>query len=149
MVICAIIIITHCSLTILDTIKTNKEAIHCMTLVLCITKHGLSKEWCNNKLLFIQYFTILYRNSVYLLQNIVSVETFYFTRTSSWSWEGLTVKYLVLPDWYWILSILKTDDRFIEVGRYATLYMEFLCRIKRSYLRLSHVFPQSIPSSYI
>jgi hypothetical protein len=42
--ICTIIRITYHLLTILDTIKMNKEAINCTLLVLYITIHGLSKE---------------------------------------------------------------------------------------------------------
>ncbi len=44
-------------------------------------------------------------------------------------------------DWSWILSILKTDGWSIDVGRYATSYVEFLRRIKRFYVRPSQVFP--------
>ncbi len=46
-------------------------------------------------------------------------------------------------DWSWILSILKTDERSIEVGRYATMYTEFLRKIKKSFVRPSPVFPKN------
>jgi hypothetical protein len=49
---------------------------------------------------------------------------------------------MTLTDWSWILSILKTDGRSIDVDRYATLYTEFQCRINRFYVRPSLVFPQ-------
>ncbi len=45
-------------------------------------------------------------------------------------------------DWSWILWILKTDGRSIDIGRYATSFTEFLRRIKRSYVRPNQVFSQ-------
>ncbi len=35
-----------------------------------------------------------------------------------------------------------------DIGRYPTMYMEFLCRIKRSYKGQVRYFLESIPNSY-
>ncbi len=53
-----------------------------------------------------------------------------------------TVKYVVQTDWSWIKSILTTGGKSIDICRYTTSCTGFLHRIKRSYVRLSQVFPQ-------
>ncbi len=79
-----------------------------------------------------------------ILQNIFAViaKTRNLLSASCYCKYRQTVKHVVLIDWSLILWILKTDRQSIDVGRYATLYMEFLHRIKRSYVRPSPVFPQ-------